>query len=100
MTPVRSTEMRRLSTVPGVVLVSIAAAMWGLDGLIRKPLSNSTSPTTIVFGEHVVLVALTLPLLVQVESAHQRLAKAADRISLDELVAIGVHPAFVVRGLD
>jgi DME family drug/metabolite transporter len=55
--------MRRLSTVPGVVLVSIAAAMWGLDGLIRKPLSHSTSPTTIVFGEHVVLVALVLPLL-------------------------------------
>jgi drug/metabolite transporter (DMT)-like permease len=55
--------MNRLSTVPGVVLVSIAAAMWGLDGLIRKPLSHSTSPATIVFGEHVVLVALTLPLL-------------------------------------
>jgi hypothetical protein len=32
------------------VLVSIAAAMWGLDGLIRKPLSESTSPYTIVFG--------------------------------------------------
>jgi DME family drug/metabolite transporter len=56
--------MKRLSAVPGVVLVSIAAAMWGLDGLIRKPLSHSTSPATIVFGEHVVLVALTLPLLV------------------------------------
>jgi drug/metabolite transporter (DMT)-like permease len=55
--------MERLSRVPGVVLVSIAAAMWGLDGLIRKPLSHSTSPTTIVFGEHVVLVLLTLPLL-------------------------------------
>jgi drug/metabolite transporter (DMT)-like permease len=46
------------------VLVSIAAATWGLDGLIRKPLSDSTSPYTIVFGEHVVLVALTLPLLI------------------------------------
>jgi drug/metabolite transporter (DMT)-like permease len=45
------------------VLVSIAAAMWGLDGLIRKPLADSTSAYTIVFGEHVVLVALTLPLL-------------------------------------
>ena len=56
--------MQRLSNIPGVVLVSIAAAMWGLDGLIRKPLSHSTSPATIVFGEHVVLVALTLPLLV------------------------------------
>jgi DME family drug/metabolite transporter len=54
----------RLDRVPGVVLVSLAAAMWGLDGLIRKPLSDSTSAYTIVFGEHVVLVALTLPLLV------------------------------------
>jgi drug/metabolite transporter (DMT)-like permease len=54
----------RLAKVPGVVLVSIAAAMWGLDGLIRKPLSETTSSYTIVFGEHVVLVLLTLPLLV------------------------------------
>jgi drug/metabolite transporter (DMT)-like permease len=56
--------MARLNAVPGVVLVSLAAAMWGLDGLIRKPLADTTSPTTIVFGEHVVLVLLTLPLLV------------------------------------
>jgi drug/metabolite transporter, DME family len=55
---------RRLDRVPGVVLISLAAAMWGLDGLIRRPLSDSTSAYTIVFGEHVVLVALTLPLLV------------------------------------
>ena len=55
---------RRLDRVPGVVLISVAAAMWGLDGLIRKPLSASTSPYTIVFGEHVVLVALTVTLLV------------------------------------
>jgi DME family drug/metabolite transporter len=54
----------RLDRVPGVVLISVAAAMWGLDGLIRRPLSSSTSAYTIVFGEHVVLVALTLPLLV------------------------------------
>jgi drug/metabolite transporter, DME family len=55
---------RRLDRIPGVVLVSIAAAMWGLDGLIRKPLAESTAPATIVFGEHVVLVLMTLPLLV------------------------------------
>jgi DME family drug/metabolite transporter len=54
----------RLDRVPGVVLISLAAAMWGLDGLIRKPLSESTSAYTIVFGEHVVLVALTATLLV------------------------------------
>jgi DME family drug/metabolite transporter len=56
--------LTRLDRLPGVVLVSIAAAMWGLDGLIRKPLSDSTSAYTIVFGEHLVLVALTLTLLV------------------------------------
>src|SRR5256885_13629622 len=54
----------RLDRIPGVVLVSIAAALWGLDGLIRKPLSESTSAYTIVFGEHVVLVALTAMLLI------------------------------------
>ena len=53
----------RLAAVPGVILVAIAAAMWGTDPIIRKPLSSSTSATTIVFGEHVVLVLLTLPLL-------------------------------------
>jgi drug/metabolite transporter, DME family len=56
--------MRRLASVPGIVLVSVAAVMWGLDGLIRKPLLLSTPATTLVFGEHVVLVACTLPLLV------------------------------------
>ena len=55
---------RNLDRIPGVVLVSVAATMWGLDGLIRKPLSDSTTAYTIVFGEHVVLVALTLPLLI------------------------------------
>jgi len=55
---------QRLASVPGVVLVSIAATMWGLDGLIREPLSHTTTATTIVFGEHVVLVACTVTLLV------------------------------------
>src|SRR4029079_9823632 len=54
----------RLDRIPGVVLVSIAAAMWGLDGLIRKPLADSNSAYTIVFGAHLALVLLTLPLLV------------------------------------
>jgi drug/metabolite transporter, DME family len=54
----------RIARIPGVALVSVAAVMWGLDGLIRKPLAHSTGPTTIVFGEHVVLVACTLPLVV------------------------------------
>jgi DME family drug/metabolite transporter len=54
----------RLNRVPGVVLISVAAVMWGTDALFRRPLARSTSAATIVFGEHVILVALTLPLLV------------------------------------
>jgi len=55
--------MRRLAAIPGVVLVAVAAAMWGTDPIIRKTMSGTTSATTIVFGEHVILVLLTLPLL-------------------------------------
>ncbi len=55
--------VRRLNAVPGVVLVAIAAALWGLDPILRKPLASSTTATTIVFGEHVVLVLFTLPFL-------------------------------------
>lgn len=44
-------------------LVAVAAALWGLDAWIRKPLAATTPPATIVFGEHVVLVLLTLPFL-------------------------------------
>jgi drug/metabolite transporter (DMT)-like permease len=53
----------RLARVPGVVLVAVAAAMWGTDPIIRKTMGGTTSATTIVFGEHVILAALTLPLL-------------------------------------
>jgi drug/metabolite transporter, DME family len=53
----------RLARVPGVLLVAVAAAMWGTDPIIRKTMSGTTTATTIVFGEHVILVALTLPLI-------------------------------------
>ena len=53
----------RLVAAPGAVLIAVAAALWGTDALLRRPLAQSTEAATIVFGEHVVLVALTLPLL-------------------------------------
>src|SRR3954471_4593534 len=45
----------------GVVLVAVAAALWGMDAWIRQPLAQSTDVATIVFGEHLVLVLCTLP---------------------------------------
>ena len=45
----------------GIILVAVAAAMWGFDQWIRASLSGATTAATVVFGEHVVLVLLTLP---------------------------------------
>jgi drug/metabolite transporter (DMT)-like permease len=57
----------------GIILVAAGAALWGLDAWIRQPLAKSTAPATIVFGEHVVLVALTLPFLMGAFAALRRL---------------------------
>jgi drug/metabolite transporter (DMT)-like permease len=46
-----------------VVAVAVAAGLWGMDALLRRPLAQSTEPATIVFGEHVVLVLLMLPIV-------------------------------------
>jgi drug/metabolite transporter (DMT)-like permease len=35
-----------------------------MDALIRRPLAHATEPATIVFGEHVVLVAVLFPVIV------------------------------------
>jgi drug/metabolite transporter (DMT)-like permease len=47
----------------GVLAVAVAAGLWGTDALLRKPLAESTEAATIVFGEHVVLVALVFPII-------------------------------------
>lgn len=38
-------------------LVTLGAAAWGLDGLLRQPLSATLAPATIVFWEHLIVVA-------------------------------------------
>lgn len=47
----------------GTALVAFAASLWGFDQWIRASLHGRVSASTIVFGEHVLLVALTLPLV-------------------------------------
>ncbi len=82
---------RRLAMIPGVVLVATAAAMWGTDALFRRPLAQSTSAATVVFGEHVLLVLLTLPLLVP---ALRALARAGARYIV-AAVAVGAGASAV-----
>ena len=49
--------------MPGAFLIAIAAALWGTDALLRKPLAESSEAATIVFGEHLVLVLIMLPVI-------------------------------------
>jgi drug/metabolite transporter (DMT)-like permease len=44
-------------------LVALAAAMWGLDGLLRQPLAERINPATVVLWEHVIIVAVLVPFL-------------------------------------
>ena len=76
----------RFLAAPGALLIALAAALWGTDALLRRPLAQSTEPATIVFGEHLVLVLLTLPLippaLVAVTRAGARYVAAAAAIGI------------------
>ncbi|AYY15197.1 DMT family transporter [Actinobacteria bacterium YIM 96077] len=47
----------------GIWLVALGSALWGTDALFRLPLTVDVASSTIVVGEHLVLVAITLPWL-------------------------------------
>lgn len=49
----------------GFVLVAAGAALWGTDGLFRRGLALELPAPAVVFAEHLVLVAITLPLLLR-----------------------------------
>ncbi len=46
-----------------VVLIMIAASLWAIDALIRTPLTQSLSPISIVFWEHVIGLFVLSPFL-------------------------------------
>lgn len=43
------------------LLVALAASMWGLDGLLRKPLATQLDAATVVFWEHLIAVVALSP---------------------------------------
>jgi drug/metabolite transporter, DME family len=90
-----------LVAVPGAFLIAIAAALWGTDALLRKPLAESTDAATIVFGEHLVLVLITLPVIPAAFAAATRAgpryvaAAAAVGIGASAIATILFTQAFV-----
>jgi drug/metabolite transporter (DMT)-like permease len=49
----------------GFLLVAMGAALWGTDGLFRRTLAFEMPATKVVFWEHLILVAVTMPFLVR-----------------------------------
>ena len=62
-----------LTAVPGFLLVALAAAMWGTDGILRAPLTEDLPAGMIVFLEHALLVLVTIPFLRGVTSTLRQL---------------------------
>lgn len=77
------------------LLVAVAAAMWGLDGLLRKPLATALQPGTIVLWEHIVAVVALLPWLPRALRAFHH-ARIRDRVAI---IAIGVGSSAVATAL-
>ncbi|RZS44901.1 drug/metabolite transporter (DMT)-like permease [Herbihabitans rhizosphaerae] len=53
-------------------LVALAAAFWGTDGLLRKPLADALPAATVVFWEHLIVVVLLIPWLPAAINAFRR----------------------------
>src|SRR5436305_7965000 len=61
--------------------VAVAAALWGTDGLLRRPLAQALPAATVVFWEHLVVVVVLIPLLPAGVRAF-RAARPRDRVAL------------------
>ncbi|HEX6301379.1 MAG TPA: DMT family transporter [Acidimicrobiia bacterium] len=59
----------------GIALVALGAALWGTDAIFRRGLALELPATTLVFLEHVVLVALTAPVLWRSRDQYRQLQR-------------------------
>ncbi len=69
--------------------------MWGTDGLLRQPLAGQLPAATVVFWEHLLIVAVLLPFLPSAVRAFAA-ANARERIAL---VVIGAGASAVATAL-
>src|SRR6478735_3128946 len=68
MTAVEAIGSRRDTVVlraplAGVMLIAAGASLWGIDGVLRKPLTTEWSAWTIVLYEHAILTCVVAPIL-------------------------------------
>lgn len=82
-------------TADATGLVALAAAMWGLDGLLRKPLAADINPYTIVLWEHIIPVLVLLPTVPRALRAFAR-CRLRDQFAI---IVIGVGASAVATAL-
>ncbi len=87
----RSSVGRRDATV----FVALAAATWGLDGLLRKPLANDLDAGTVVLWEHVIALLVLAPVIPR---ALRAFARAGLRAQV-AVVLVGVGASAVATAL-
>lgn len=75
--------------------MACAAALWGTDGLLRKPLADVLPAASVVFWEHLIVVLIVLPFL---PSAFRAFARATPK-QRAALIAIGVGASAVATVL-
>jgi drug/metabolite transporter (DMT)-like permease len=89
----------RQGNVPNVPdrtwLIAVAAALWGTDGLLRQPLAGQLPAATIVFWEHLLIVAVLVPFLPSAVRAF-RSATPKERTAL---ILIGAGASAVATAL-
>jgi drug/metabolite transporter, DME family len=76
-------------------LVALAASIWGLDGLLRKPLASALDPATVVIWEHLIVVLVVLPFMPSAIVAFRRCGQR-ERIAV---VAIGAGASATATAL-
>lgn len=83
------------ATMPGVVLVGLAAALWGTDGLFRQGLALDLPAATVVAWEHAIVVVLLIPLFARTWQAWRSMP-VRDRVAV---AVIGVGASAVATTL-
>ena len=90
MTAVEAIGSRRDAVVwraplAGVMLIAAGASLWGIDGVLRKPLTTEWSAWTIVLYEHAILTCVVAPILWR----HRDQIRRMSRMGWLSAIAIG-----------
>lgn len=77
------------------LMVAVAAAMWGLDGLLRKPLATHLDAGTVVLWEHLIVVCVLAPRL----AAALRAFRSCEWRYRIAIIVIGVGASAIATAL-